>query len=312
MVEVNRWLEVSVTVDGELAEAVAEVLARYVPGGVVIESTQVDVSTEDEGRVVGPLRVCGYLPTDENLEATRRKIAEGLWYLSRIRPMPEPQFRPVGEQNWAETWKQHYRPIEIGERLLILPAWMEPPAGRRLPILLEPGMGFGTGTHPTTQLSLLFLEETLPPGEPVIDVGCGSGILSIAAVKLGASRALGVDVDADAVASARENAARNGVTEQTAFEVGSVPEVRRGVFGLRQAPLVVANIIAPVLVRLLDEGLPALLSPGGTLLLSGILRPQMGGEDGHVSILDALERNALRITAQKQQGDWVALAVGRA
>ncbi len=308
----EQWLEVSVTVDGELAEAVAEVLARYVPGGVVIESTRVDLSTEDEGRVVGPLRVCGYLPMDAHLETTRQKISEGLWYLSRIRPMPEPQFRPVGEQNWAETWKQHYRPIEIGSRLLILPAWMEPPAGERIPILLEPGMGFGTGTHPTTQLSLLFLEERVAPGIPVIDLGCGSGILSIAAVKLGAERALGLDVDADAVASARENAARNGVTEQTAFEVGSVPEVRRGDFGLRRVPLVVANIIAPVLVRLLDGGLPDLLSPGGTLLLSGILQPQMRGEEGHVSILDALERSALRITARKQQGDWVTLAVARA
>ncbi len=307
----DTWLEVSVTVDGELAEAVAEVLARYVPGGVAIESTRVDLSTEDEGRVVGPLRVCAYLPVDEHTEETRRKIAEGLWYLSRIRPMPEPSFRPLRQQNWAETWKRHYRPIEIGKRLLILPAWLEKPPGKRIPVLLEPGLGFGTGTHPTTQLSLLFLEGLLSPGLRVIDVGCGSGILSIAALKLGAEGALGVDVDADAVASARKNAALNGVAERAAFEVGSVPEVRRGLFGNPQAPLVLANIIAPVLVRLLDGGLTDLLAPGGTLVLSGILQPQMRGEEGHVSILEALERNALRITARKTQGDWVALAVAR-
>ncbi len=304
-----HWVEVSLTVDGELAEAVAEVLARYVPGGVVIESTRVDVSTEDEGRVVGPLRVCGYLPADERLEDTRQKILEALWHLGFIRPLPEAQFRPVEALDWAEAWKQHYRPIPIGSRLLIVPAWMQPEAGGRVPILLEPGMAFGTGTHPTTQLCLQFLEELPLEGRQVIDVGCGSGILSIAALKLGAAHALGVDVEADAIPAARQNAARNGVAERLSLGVGSVPEVRRGDFGLRQAPLVLANIIAPVLVRLLDDGLAGLVAPGGVLVLSGILEVQMDGQEGHVSMLDALQRHGLRITARKQVDDWVALTV---
>jgi len=304
-----HWVEVSLTVDGELAEAVAEVLARYVPGGVVIESTRVDVSTEDEGRVVGPLRVCGYLPVDERLEATRQQILEGLWHLGFIRPLPEAQFRPVETLDWAEAWKQHYRPIPIGSRLLIVPAWMQPETERRIPILLEPGMAFGTGAHPTTQLSLQFLEELPLEGQPVIDIGCGSGILSIAALKLGAAHALGVDVEADAIPAARQNAARNGVAERLRLGVGSVAAVRRGDFGLRQAPIVLANIIAPVLARLLDDGLAALVSPGGVLILSGILEVQMDGREGHVSMLDALQRHGLRITARKQAGDWVALTV---
>ncbi|GAB4521680.1 MAG: 50S ribosomal protein L11 methyltransferase [Anaerolineales bacterium] len=308
----SAWIEVSLTVDGELAEAVAEVLARHVPGGVVIESTRVEANEENEGRVVGPLRVCGYLPADDTLEATRQKISEGLWYLSRIRPMPEPQFRPVAEQNWAETWKQHYRPIEIGQRILILPAWMPIPDGERIPILLEPGMAFGTGTHPTTQLCLQFLEELPLKGSDVIDIGCGSGILSIAALKLGARRAVGVDIEADAIPSAQENAALNGVQEALTLAVGSVSEVQRGDFGIRQAPIVLANILAPILVRLLDAGMADLLSPDGVLVLSGILEPQLQGDEGHVSMLDALQRHHLRIQSQKNIGDWFALAVKRA
>lgn len=306
-----HWIEVSLIVEGELAEAAAEVLARYVPGGVVVESTRVEANTEDEGRVVGPLRVCGYLPVDEHLEETRQKIREGLWYLSRIRPMPEPQFRPVDEQNWAETWKQHYHPIEIGQRLLILPAWMPIPPGERVPIILEPGMAFGTGTHTTTQLCLQYLEELPLSDAHVIDIGCGSGILSIAALKLGARRALGVDIEAGAIPAAQENAARNGVQERLTLGVGSVTEVLRGDFAFHQAPIVLANILAPILVRLLDAGMAGLLAPDGVMVLSGILEPQLRGEEGHVSMLAALERHHLRILSQKNINDWLALAVTR-
>ena len=112
------WLEVSLTVDGELAEAVAEVLARFAPNGVVIETTAVSANPDDsEGHAVGPLRVSAYLPMDEQLEETRRRLEEALWYLGRIRPLPPGQFKPIQETNWAEAWKKHYRPIAIGKRL---------------------------------------------------------------------------------------------------------------------------------------------------------------------------------------------------
>jgi len=125
----DSWLEVSLLVDGELAEAVAEVLARFIPDGVVIESTAVTANLDDsEGHAVGPLRVFGYIPMDENLEETRRRLQESLWYLGRIRPLPEPQFKPIQKANWAEAWKEHYQPIAIGRRLMIVPAWLESPA----------------------------------------------------------------------------------------------------------------------------------------------------------------------------------------
>lgn len=197
------WMEVSLTVDGELAEAVAEVMARYIPDGVAIESTAIIPDLEGEGQPGGPLRVCGYLPIDERLEETRRRLEEGLWYLGRIRPLPAAEYKPIQEINWVEAWKQHYQPIPIGRRLIIVPAWIELPTQERIPIRIDPGMAFGTGTHPTTQLCLELLEEYLRPGEAIIDMGCGSCILAIAAIKLGASQALGVDIDLQAIPNAR-------------------------------------------------------------------------------------------------------------
>jgi len=303
------WLEVSLTVNGEMAEAVAEVLARYIPAGVVIESTAVYAGPEDEnGQAVGPLRVCGYLPVDDQLEETRRKIEEGLWYLGRISPLPAPVFRPFEEINWVEAWKEHYHPIPVGEGLMIVPAWLEPETGGRMPIRIDPGMAFGTGTHPTTQLCLALTEAFFQQagGSPrVLDIGCGSGILAVAALKLGAVHALGVDIDPLAMEASQQNAALNGVTDGLELGVGSVAEVRRGQFRLQQGELVYANILAPVLVRLLDEGLGELVSPGGWLVLSGILAEQSPEVEA------ALRQHNLALLERRQVGDWVALAARR-
>jgi ribosomal protein L11 methyltransferase len=300
------WLEVSLTVNGELAEAVAEVLVRYIPAGVVIESTAVYAGPEDEnGQAVGPLRVCGYLPMDEALEKTRRKIEEGLWYLGCITPLPAPVFRPFEEVNWVDAWKQHYHPIPVGEGLMIVPAWLEPETGGRLPIRIDPGMAFGTGTHPTTQLCLALTEaffQTIDGNPRVLDIGCGSGILAVAALKLGAAHALGVDIDPLAMEASSQNAALNGVGAGLELGVGSVAEVRRGAFNLQQGELVFANILAPVLVRLLDEGLGELVTPGGWLVLSGILAEQSPEVEA------ALAQHGLKLLERRQSGDWVALA----
>ena len=120
-----NWLEVSLIVDGEMAEAAAEVLARFAPNGVVIESTAIQATVENEGHPIGPLRVCAYLEVDAQIEETRQRVKESLWYLGRIRELPEPTFKTVGEVNWAEAWKQHYKPVSIGKRLIIVPAWLE-------------------------------------------------------------------------------------------------------------------------------------------------------------------------------------------
>lgn len=297
----DAWLEVSLIVDGELAEAVAEVLRRFTPDGVAIEATQIGIDTDGEGVPVGPLRVCGYLPMDVDVEETRQEIEEALWYLGRISPLPAPQFQVIQEVNWVETWKEHYHPIPVGDRLMVVPAWIESSPPERIPIRIEPGMAFGTGTHPTTQLCLAAVEKWVRPGRPVIDVGCGSGILSVAALKLGASHVLGVDIDEEAVEAARQNAALNGVEKDLEPGLGSVAEIRSGAYTLSKAPFVLANILAPVIIRLLEAGLADLVEPGGALVLSGILAGQ------EASVLEAIQAQNLSLQERAQSGDWVAL-----
>jgi ribosomal protein L11 methyltransferase len=311
-----NWLEVSLTVNGELAEAVADVLARFAYSGVMMEQGVKYTDDEDAGTPTGPITVRAYLEIDDQIEERRQKLEESLYYLGTIQPLPAASYRQIEDQNWMEAWKQHYKPILIGKRLVILPAWMDSPDPRRVAIKIDPGMAFGTGTHPTTQLCLELLEKYLDDRPQtmdqkplsivhrpwsVIDVGCGSGILSIAALKLGASSALGVDIDAGSIVNARENADTNQVGEELILGVGSVQEIREGKFPFRKASLVLANILAPVIVRLFEAGLAELIEEGGTILLSGILQEQ--GQN----VLDAAQAQGLRLDERKQMGDWVAL-----
>ncbi len=248
-----NWLEVSLTVNGELAEAVADVLARFAYSGVMMEQGVKYTDEEDAGTPTGPITVRAYLEMNDQIEETRQKLEESLYYLGRIQPLPAASYKEIADQNWMEAWKQHYKPILIGERLVILPAWMDSPDPNRIAIKIDPGMAFGTGTHPTTQLCLELMEQfltqsstpALAPGasvvnrkpEIVIDVGCGSGILSIAALKLGAKSALGVDIDAGSIVNARENADANQVGDELILEVGSVQEILDGRFAFCKAPL---------------------------------------------------------------------------
>jgi ribosomal protein L11 methyltransferase len=306
-----NWLEVSLTVNGELAESVADVLARFAPNGVMTEQGVKFTDDEDEGTVTGPITVRAYLEVNDQLEETRQKLEESLYYLGMIQPVPTPIYKQIADQNWMEAWKQHYKPILIGERLLILPAWMESPEPARIAIKIDPGMAFGTGTHPTTQLCLELMEQAMKAARfinrdfQVIDVGCGSGILSIAALKLGAETVLGVDIDIESVKNSRENADINGIGNELILGQGSVAEVLEGKFPFKTAPLVVANILAPVIIRLFDAGLGDLVEPGCEIILSGILAHQAE------SVLEAAQARGLRMNDQRQMGDWVALSLKR-
>ena len=155
-----NWLEVSLLVNGELAEAVADVLARFAPNGVVTESTGVKfLDEENEGVAVGPISVRAYLEVNDRLDETREKLEQALFYLGMIQPLPAPVYKQIADQNWMEAWKEHYKPIPIGKRLMIVPAWMDSPEPNRVAIKIDPGMAFGTGTHPTTQLCLELIEN---------------------------------------------------------------------------------------------------------------------------------------------------------
>lgn len=296
-----RWLEVSLTVDGELAEAVADVIGRYTSQGVVMEQAVRYNDAEDEGTPYGPVKVFGYMVVDSTLEQRRMKLEEALWHLSQIQPLPPAEYREIEDQDWMAAWQEHYRPIPIGEKLMILPAWIEPTDKQRIPIKIDPSMAFGTGTHPTTQLCLALLEKHLTAGDAVIDIGCGSGILSIAAVKLGASKVVAVDIDQAAIRSTRENAALNGVAEQIDSGVGSLWEILIGYYSLRRAPLVLANILAPVIMRMFGEGLSDTIKNGGKIILSGILDEQSPAMEAEAEI------HGLRFVERMIQNDWVGL-----
>ena len=302
-----NWLEVSLTVDGELAESVADVLARFAPNGVMTEQGVKFNDEEDEGTATGPITVRAYLEVNDQLEETRQKLEESLYYLGMIKPVPTPTYKQIADQNWMEAWKQHYKPILIGQRLLILPAWLESPEPSRIPIKIDPGMAFGTGTHPTTQLCLELMEISADNRQlsTVIDVGCGSGILSIAALKLGANKVLGVDIDIESVKNSRENADTNEVGEELILGQGSVTEVLAGQFAFKSAPLVVANILGPILIRLFDAGLADLIEPNGEIILSGILDHQAE------SVIGAGQAKGLKRGEVRQMGDWVAISMSR-
>jgi ribosomal protein L11 methyltransferase len=304
-----NWVEVSLTVNGELAEAVADVLARSAPNGVTTEQAVDFVNDEDEGTPTGPITVRAYLPADERLEETRQRLEEGLYFLGMIQPLPAAVFTPIADQNWMEAWKERYHPIPIGKKLIIVPAWLESPDAGRVSIKIDPGMAFGTGTHPSTQLCLELIEDIcdqIPSAErasqAAIDVGCGSGILSIGALKLGMGFALGVDIDEASVRASRENADTNAIApERFAIGLGSVTEILEGKFQVKQARLVLANILAPVIIRLFGMGLADLVAVDGALVLAGILTDQAE------SVQTCAEQHGLRFVQKHQMGDWVAL-----
>ncbi len=302
-----NWLEVSMTVDGELAESVADVFARFAPNGVMTEQGVKYNDAEDAGTPTGPITVRAYLEVNDQLEETRQKLEESLFYLGMIRPLPTPAYKQIADQNWMEAWKQYYKPILIGQRLLILPAWMESPNPERIAIKIDPGMAFGTGTHPTTQLCLELMEKVFVECKisNVIDVGCGSGILSIAALKLGATKVLGVDIDEESVKNSRENADTNGIGDEFILGVGSINEILEGKFAFKKAPLVVANILAPVIIRLFDAGLADLIEEHGAIVLSGILFEQ------EQSVIETGQAKSLKMNERRQIGDWVALTMSR-
>jgi len=320
MSSATGWLEVSLRVDGELAEAVADVFARFAPEGVVMEQG-VDFSESGaEGRPSGVVTVRVYLLIDAHVNEKRRKLEEALYFLGVIQPLPAPTFNEIHEQDWMEAWKAHYEPIPIGKRLIIVPTRMESPEFTRVSVKIDPGMAFGTGTHPTTRLCLEliedFMSQNISPGNPagtpdVIDIGCGSGILAIAALKLGASRALAVDTDEAALKAARGNALANGIGEELVLGLGSVAEILADKLpgfpqsgqAIRHSPLVFANILAPVIVRLFGDGLADLVTFGGSLILSGILDGQAG------EVMDAASAKGMNLVQQRQMGEWTALVM---
>lgn len=288
-----EWLEVSVMVENEAAEVVAEVLSRYAYRGVAIEAGP-------EGWNAGPVAVRAYLPIDDQLWAKKRRIEEALWHLGQIRPVPAPTFRTVAEVDWAEAWKERLDVLRIGQHIVIRPSWrVYAPEPEDVVIQLDPGMAFGTGLHPTTQMCLVALEDLNRPGASVLDMGTGSGILAIAGAKLGAEHVLAVDNDPVAVKTARGNVAANGVQDLVRVARGSLADVSGSY------DLVVVNILAKVIVEMTHAGLATRVRAGGALIAAGIIADQSA------EVVAALEQNGLALVEQRQVEDWVCLLAQR-
>ena len=303
------WVELSVAADVEAVEAVSEILGRVAPAGTTVEPAfelvEEGLSARlDLGR---PSIVRAYLPAADPA-AVERAVADvgvALGHLQAfgLRPIGELTTRTVHEADWAEAWKAHFPVLRVGRRLVIRPTWRR---HRRAPddvvIALDPGMAFGTGLHPTTRLCIARLEAIadrgLVGGARVLDVGCGSGILSIAAAGLGAESVLGVDTDPIAVEATEANAARNRMARRIRARGGSLPT------GERPFDVVLANLIASLLVELAPS-LAGELRPGGFLVASGIY------VDREAEVRKALETAGFAVTGRDAEGDWVALEAVR-
>jgi ribosomal protein L11 methyltransferase len=295
-----RWLELSVEADVEAVEAVSEVLGRL-GHGAAVRPTRLLRDAGDELSVredpTAPYELTAHLPDDPAAPAAIEATERALWHLQAfgLRPVGELRVRPVDERDWTEGWKAGYAPQRIG-RLLIVPSWLEAPAERGdVVVRLDPGMAFGTGLHPTTRGCLQLLQRLAPMPSRILDVGSGSGILSIAALALGAAHVDALDTDRVAVEATLANAARNDVGDRLAARVGTLREA-----GGKRYPLVLANLVAAVLIELAPR-LAAHTAVHGELLASGIIA-ERGGE-----VVAALEGSGFELTERLDDGEWVTL-----
>lgn len=287
----------------------AEVLRPFAYQDSVVLEQLGDETTTDPDALESVVTVKIYVPEEEDSPVLRRRIEEILYHMGRLYPIPEPVFRELADEDWANAWKDHYRPFRLGTRLKIWPTWLpresdEDARPDDIVLVLDPGMAFGTGLHPTTQGCLRALEEIVQPGMSVLDAGTGSGILAIAAAKLGATEVAAFDTDSLAVRATLDNAAQNGVERAIHVWRGELDSVRDEI-ARQKWDIVVANILAPVIIQLLSEkGLLTYVAAAGRLVLSGIILEQ--GPAVEEAILAAGGRVELTITA----GDWVTYIAG--
>ncbi|WP_293660986.1 50S ribosomal protein L11 methyltransferase [uncultured Phascolarctobacterium sp.] len=306
----SQWIEVSIQTTHEAAELTAEIMrAAGANNGVVIEDPVLintlrnsgtwelcDIPEQGNTEVV---TVTAYYPEDEELQPRLAQIEEEMAALEAsigTCRFGNTRFRTVSEQDWANEWKQYFHVTHIGETLVIKPTWEEyaAKAGEHI-IEIDPGMAFGTGTHHTTCMCMERLEKVLRPGMEVFDVGTGSGILAIAAAKLGAETVKAVDIDATAVRVAAENIAANGLTEKINVKQGDLLQGTEG-----QADVIIANIIADIIIMLLED-VPGKLKNGGIFLASGII------EERQNDVAAAAAKAGLCVEAVDTKGGWVVM-----
>jgi ribosomal protein L11 methyltransferase len=303
-----QWIEVSLETGGEAAEVIADLMQQYGYQGVAIEQLGIegDAWEEDLSSLPDSFIVRAYLPDDSEAAVRKKKLEDGLHYLRQISPdVPtEPNYEVVQEEDWAEAWKTHYRPLVVGNHFYIRPEWVEgKPDEGDIEIILDPGMAFGTGTHPSTQLCMIALEAQPTMPERVLDLGCGSGILAIGAAKRGATDIWALDTDGLAVKSTTDNARINGVLDVMTIQQGTLDnllETRQDYF-----ELILVNILAKIIIPMCDQGLGSIVKPGGTAIFSGIIDEQADDVEA------ALRRTGLIPYKRHAMADWVGIEARR-
>ncbi len=300
------WYQLSVDVDSEAVESVTELFGRYgFNEGVAIEEPYVQDEDGDNPDIdlEKPFTVHTYVAEEDFRPEIVEQLRQGLYYLGQLRGVSDLRVSNLQEQDWANAWKEHFQVHRIGERVVIRPPWREyEPQDDDLVIVLDPGMAFGTGLHPSTRLSMLGTEEAVKPGDTVLDVGTGSGILAFAAAKLGASKVDTVDVETVAVKATADNAELNGMSDVVAVELGSVGPGEP--FWGEQYDVVIANIIARVLIEL-SEAIVAHTKPGGKIVLAGII------ETREQDVIDAFTTAGATVINRRFAEDWVSLVLTR-
>ncbi|BAE84917.1 50S ribosomal protein L11 methyltransferase [Desulfitobacterium hafniense] len=302
-----NWREIAVTVSSAGEEAVADLFYQLGCPGVSVEDPELLQSYVESGNwdyhdfgeiaLTGTSVVKGYICEDHELQPKLRQLDEGLKELLQRFPEWVLQVKglTVQEEDWATSWKAYFKPVRIGRHFLIKPSWEEvTPLPEDIILELDPGMAFGTGTHATTSLCLETLEETVKPDMRIFDLGTGSGILAIAAAKLGA-QVEAIDLDSVAVKVAQENVELNQVADRISVRQGDLGTVLQG-----QADLVVANIIADVILMLIPD-LKRIMKEDGEFLASGII--------GHRSsdVEAGLGEHGLEVLEKKEDSGWVLL-----
>ncbi len=286
------WLQVRFPAEREQAQQLSDALEECGAMSVSIEhvgSSDAWVETDwNEAPVWQQSRVIALFPEHTNLDIVLGQLKA----LTGTEP-PVPTTDLLADEDWASSWMSHYKPLKMNENLWVCPSWIAPPDPHAINVILDPGMAFGTGDHPTTALCLEWLAEQNLTNQDVMDYGCGSGILAIAALKLGARAAIGVDIDPEALDVSRRNAVLNGVSERfQAFLPNALP-ANAG------ADIVIANILAKPLAELAPQ-ISACVRPGGQLALSGLLREQVDMVRPYYEKSFALE--------QRQRGEWTLFA----
>jgi ribosomal protein L11 methyltransferase len=299
-----HWLELTVKAHPEAVESVCELMSNYSTEGVVIEEPYELTDEGQDYRILHgqPVTVHAYLPMDGTEGEKQQQIEHGLWHLSSLGAhfVGEMQTRSVDEEDWANAWKEYYHVTHIGQRLVIRPSWREyMPKEYEVVLTLDPGMAFGTGIHPTTRLCLERIEQLVQPGMRVLDVGTGSGILALAAAKLGADSVYAIDNSSVAVESAGANIEMNNLGGRIQVVLGVLDETEARRMAGRY-DLVIANIIAHIIGSIAPQ-LAMALADDGLLVVSGIIEARRPDAEG------PLLAAGLELVQEMKIDDWLAL-----